>query len=247
MADAARSTVSRVRRVIVAVIIVAFGLAALGGIIVLLGGDLGSEAGRVLGTTAVIGAYSVAVLCCAALAGRRVRVFGTIGAIVSVLSAGHVIRMIWSSSSTISDVEWRILWSGIALTAAFALASLLLLLADRRRTAVRVGLWTTLGLFAVVLVLVLVVIWFAEAIDSEVYPRALGIAGILAALGAVVVPVLSLLMPEGSRAPHGEASLSPALAARLGAEAERRGITVEELVAPVLGVDEGPREAPPAP
>jgi len=64
-----RTSVSRLRRIVVAVIVVAFTLAAAGGIVVLLGGDLGETAGRVIGTTATVGAFSVAVLCCAALLG----------------------------------------------------------------------------------------------------------------------------------------------------------------------------------
>ena len=71
----------------------------------------------------------------------------------------------------------------------------------------RAGLWLTLALFAVVVVMVLYLIWFREDVDDDLYWRALGIVGILAALGAVVVPVLSLLLrdplgPRNMRRPH---------------------------------------------
>src|SRR5688500_11735162 len=122
--------VSVLRKVIVGIIIGSFGLAAVGGIAVLLGGDLGPTAGRVLGTTAVVGAYSVAVLCCVALAGRRLQVLGTIGAAVSIATAALTIVMIWwDDAQSPPDVLWRVLWSGVTVTAALALASLLLLLA----------------------------------------------------------------------------------------------------------------------
>jgi len=49
-----------------------------------------------------------------------------------------------------------------------------------------------------------------------------------------VVPVLSLLLPD-----RRAAVIGARLSERLVAEAERRGITVDELVAPVLGTRDG--------
>lgn len=224
-----RRTASLLRRVIVAIIVVSFGLAALGGIVVLVSGSLDETSARVLGTTAVVGAFSVAVLCCAALAGRRLQAFGLVGAAVSVVAALLVVWAIWSDGS-IGDGFWNILWTTVAMTAAFSLASLLLLLADRRRAAVRVGLTVTLALFAIVLAMVVFLIWWPESVDDEVFPRALGIAGILAALGAVVVPVISLLIRDRSSA----GGLAPASLARLDAEAARRGVSTERLVDDLL-------------
>ncbi len=228
-----RSRLAIIRRVIVAVIVVAFSTAALGGIVVLLGASLGETAGRVLGTTAVVGAYSVAVLCCAALAGRRLQLFGYVGAAVCAASAALTIVMIWIvPSGAAGEALLNATWTGVAATAGLSLASLLLLLADRRRAAVRGGLYATLAMFAVVLGMTVYLIWWAEHVHSEVFARVLGIAAILAALGAVVVPVLSLLLPDAGRASR--AQLPPELAAALLAEAQRRGIGVAELVAPVL-------------
>lgn len=238
----ARPTVSRLRRIVVGVIIGSFGLAALGGIVVLLGGDLGSDAGRVLGTTAIVGAFSVAVLCCLSLLGRRARLFGAIGAVVSTLAAALCIVMLWLQPgySAPGEVLWKLTWSAVEVSAAFALASLLLLLADRRRPAVRVGLVVTLALFAILLIMSILLIW-STSLGSDVYSRAMGIVAILAALGAVVVPVLSLLMPDVPRGAHLAAetspaslAIAPALAYRIAAEAAKRGVTPEELVAPVL-------------
>lgn len=246
--------VSLLRRILVGVIVVSFGLAALGGILVLLGGDFGPAAGRVLGTTAAVGAFSVAVLCCAALVGRRLQILGAVGAAISIATAALSIFLIWwDFDEWPPDVLWRLLSSGITLTAALALASLLLLLANRRRSAVRVGLWVTLALFAVVVVMVLYVIWFREDVDYDVFWRALGVVGILAALGAVVVPVLSLLLRDAAsvgdapRAPAPEREgISPDAAARLRAEASLRGVTVDQLVADLLG-DGVPEPRNPAP
>lgn len=236
--DAApRPLASRVRRVIVAVIVVSFGLAALGGIAVLLGAELGELAMKVLATTATVGLFSVAVLCCAALLGRRAQLFGFSGVGVAVVTAVLVLLLIWTESG--GDAFFRWLGTFVAATGAFALASLLLLLADRRRRVLRAGLTVTLVLIGLVFVLVVNLVWDGVGVDSEVYARVLGIIAILATLGTVVLPVMSLLLRDG-QASATDAVIAPELAARLVAEAARRGISVEQLVAPVLA---SPRES----
>lgn len=224
------------RRVIVAVIIVAFSVAAIAGIVVLLGGELGEPGGRVLLTTAAVGLFSTAVLCCTALVGRRLQAFGLIGAAVSVATLVVLLVFIWSdfpSGSWWDDLA-KILFTGVTATIALSLASLLLLLSDRRRPAVRWGLWITLGLFAVAVAMIWYLIWWSDTVQEDTYARVLGVVGILSALGAVVVPVMSLLLPD-ARSSELVAPVTPELAHRLQAEAMRRGITVEQLVAPVLG------------
>jgi len=228
---APRTSVSRLRRIVVGVIVVAFAIAAAGGIVVLVGGELGDTAARVIGTTAVVGAFSVAVLCCAALLGRTLHAVGLVGVVVSILTGIVVIWTIWHEGPYDGawDVVVKCAGTGITLTAALALACLLLLLADRHRAAVRAGLVCTLALFAIVVAMILYPIWASETIDSEVYPRVLGIAAILAALGAVVVPVLSLLLPETPAA-----SLSHSWVTRIEDEARTRGVTPDEFVSALL-------------
>lgn len=216
------------RRVIVGVIIAAFGIAAVLGIVVLLGVEMGETTFRVLGTTAAIGSFSVGVLCCAALIGRRAQLFGIVGVVVTALSAALVVWTIWVDVYEFWDAVFRVLWSGVAASSAFALASLLLLLSDRSRTAVRAGLWITLALIGVLLALTLYLIWASDVAWDD-FGRLYGVVAILTALGAVVVPVMSLLMPDQ----HASA-LAHGLSERLVAAAKERGITVEELVAPVL-------------
>lgn len=241
--DATRDRVRLFRRIVVAVIVVSFGLAALGGIVVLLGGSLGSESWSVLGTTATVGAFSIAVLCCASLAGRRLRIFGLIGAIVSVLSAALVVWMLWfrgpytDAIVVIADV----MWSGVALSIAFAVSSLLLLLADRDQAAVRIGLVVTLVMFTAVLGMTLYAIWWSDTIRGEAFGRTLGVFGILAALGAVIVPVLSLLL----RTPRARGGLSATALSDLEAEAARRGVTPDDLVELLLRPEPPTAAAPP--
>lgn len=229
------------RRIIVAVIVASFGVAALLGIVALLARDLGDVGFRILLTTATVGLYSIAVLCCATLAGKRLAGFGLAGAAVTVVTAVYTVTLIWIGDDVRSDAVFQLLASLSALTVAWALASLLLLLSDRSRPVVAWGLRITLGLFAALLLLIWLMIW-ADLGSAEVFGRLLGIVSILAALGAVVVPVASLLLPDSPRA----APLSPELAARLQAEAARRGITVEDLVAPLL-VASGPPQLPRGP
>lgn len=228
------ASVSLLRRVIVWIIVVSFGLAALGGIIVLLGGSLGETAGKVLSTTAIVGGFSVAVLCCASLLGRRLRAFGLAGVIVSVLTLAWSLVLVWGWDYVdFGSATWQTLWTGLALTAAFSLASLLLLLADRQRAAVRIGLWITLALFAVVLGLTVYVIW-ARDFDYDVVYRVLGIVGILAALGAVVVPVMSLLLRDPGAAAGAVDTADRGIAARVEAAAAARGMTVEQFLVEVV-------------
>ncbi len=179
----------------------------------------------------MVGSFSVAVLCCAALVGRRLQLFGIAGAAVSVIAAGLVILMIWSDGGSVWESLWQVTWTAIAASAAFSLASLLLLLADRRQPVVRIGLAVTLGLFAIVLGMIVYLIWASDTVDSEVFPRVLGIAGILAALGAVTVPVASLLL----RDPPGAPTLSRSSIARIEQEAAQRGIDPDEFIARLLG------------
>lgn len=244
-ASASPSRTSALRRIIVWVIIGSFGLAAIGGIVVLLGGRLGETAGKVITTTAVVGVASVAVLCCAALMGRRFGWFGLLGVVFAVATLAYTLWFVWGANHIeFTSAQWQALGTGGAVTAAFAFASLLLLLADRRRPVVRAGLWITIALFAVVLALVVFVIW-ARDYDDTLVQRVLGIFGILAALGAIVVPVMSLLLRDGTDA--AASPVSSELSARLGAEAARRGITVEELVAPVLAGSAASATAPAGP
>lgn len=245
-----RTRAQRVRRIMVWVIVASFGLAAISGIVVLLGGDLGDAAARVIATTALVGAFSVAVLCCLSLVGRRVQIFGFVGAAASLLTLLLSLVMLWAQDVLFGDLVFQWLWTGVSATAAASLASLLLLLADRQRSAVRVGLAVTLALFAVVLLMVWYLIWLSDTIQGEGFARVLGIAGILAALGGIVVPVLSLLLrdapavnAEVDASTPSTAGISPELTQRLIAEAARRGVSVEALVAPVLDADSEQHDA----
>lgn len=238
-ASTTRTAAMLARRIIVAVIIVSFSIAALSGIAVLLGSELGPTAWRVLTTTSVVGAFSVAVLCCVSLVGRRLQAVGYIGAGISVVAAVLVLVAVWGEPAWEGQVFWDSLWTAVAASVAFSFGSLLLLLADRRRLIVRVVLVVTLALFAAMLLMVVVPLWTDEY-GGEAYSRTLGILAILAALGAIVLPVLSLLLRDRVHDTADVAGTAPELSAasyeHLRAEAARRGMTPDELVESLLGL-----------
>ena len=178
------------------------------------------------------------------------QIFGFVGAAASLLTLLLSLVMLWAQDVLFGDLVFQWLWTGVSATAAASLASLLLLLADRQRSAVRVGLAVTLALFAVVLLMVWYLIWLSDTIQGEGFARVLGIAGILAALGGIVVPVLSLLLrdapavnAEVDASTPSTAGISPELTQLLIAEAARRGVSVEALVAPVLDADSEQHDA----
>jgi hypothetical protein len=198
------------RRTIAVIIVVAFSLAATGGIIVLLG-DIESEATyKVIATTALTGAVSVAAFCGASLLGRRIQWFGIVTIGLAVVTMALCLWFLWgdpyqwggpwseTDGLSIGDLISRALASSILLTAAASVSSLILLLTFRTRL-VRIGLPITLFLLALGTSLALVMIWADAAWDVEWLNRASGIVWILAALGVVIVPLTSLLLKAGAK------------------------------------------------
>ena len=198
------------RRTIAIIIVVAFGLAAAGGIIVLLG-DIESEATfQVIGTTAVTGICSVAAFCGATLIGRRVQWFGSVTILLAFVTLLLSVVLLWgdpfswgdhapgSTGMTLGDIFYQVLSSFALVTAVASISSLILLLTSRT-WLVRIGLPITLGLLALGTCLVLVTIWVESAWGLEWLTRINGIVWILAALGVVIVPLTSLLLRAGTK------------------------------------------------
>ena len=198
------------RRTIAVIIVVAFSVAAIGGIIVMLG-DIESEPTfQVIATTAVTGACSVAAFCGATLIGRRAQWFGSATILLAFITLLLSILFVWgdpymwddpvpgSTGQTIGDILYQVLASIVLVTAVASVSSLILLLVPRSRV-VRIGLPITLGLLALGTSLVLVTIWVESAWELEWLTRLNGIVWILAALGVVIVPLTSLLLRAGSK------------------------------------------------
>ncbi|MDN6605069.1 hypothetical protein [Brevibacterium sp.] len=207
MAQQARTALTQsFRRAIVMAIVVTFSLAALGGIIVLLG-DIESEiAYQVLATTALTGVFSVATFCGATLIGTRGKQFGVITIGLAVLALALALWFVWAELYDV-DFPWKLLVTACLLSACTSVASLILLLVSNRAWTVRIALTITLCLLALGCALSLISIWFESAWDYEWLTRLSGIVWILAALGVVVVPVSSLLLKTDSKAAQPQTDL----------------------------------------
>lgn len=229
--------VQAVRRIAIIVIIVSLSISALIGIVTLLtGGEFGETQGKIMLSTLVIGVFGVLTLCDLAVAGRRYQWSGYLGIVASGVALVISLILIWSSTPFDSpEALWKTL--GLALIAAisFAHANLLLLLADRRRTAVKVGLWVTIGLIAALAILVALLILTDGDIGSDAYARLIGTVAILDVLGTIVVPVIGAILREGGAVVRGMTLQLPAeLSTRLTVLAAERGTTAEKLALDTL-------------
>ena len=115
--NAPRRSVQILRRTIAIIIVVAFSLAAAGGIIVLLG-DIESEATfQVISTTALTGAVSVTAFCGATLLGRRNQWFGivTIGVLLALIGVlVHLLGTRWLDivmPPVVAGAAWPASWT----------------------------------------------------------------------------------------------------------------------------------------
>ena len=139
-----------VRRVVLAVTISSFSIAALMGIAALLGaGGFGETSIRVLLTTVVVGCASVVTLCCLVVVGGRFQPVGIVGVLLAVATAGLGLLMVWSGSDDLIENLYETF--GVAITASLTVAQICLLLglAGARRSLAPL-MWSTVMLAVVV-------------------------------------------------------------------------------------------------
>lgn len=181
-------------------IIISFSAAALVGIVALLGGDFGETQGKILLTTVLFGAFSITALCHLAIADRAMRVVGILGLLASGVGLVTGMVLIWRSWDSPGFEDWfRIFGTAGILAVSFAHANLLLLLAGRKRPAIRYGLMATLvaiGVVALMLILPILTDGDIPGDDGDLYWRVFGVVAILDVLGTVVVPVLGIFMRD---------------------------------------------------
>ncbi|WP_350349126.1 hypothetical protein ABIQ69_04090 [Agromyces sp. G08B096] len=223
-----------VRRGAVIVLVVALGVAAVIGILVLLGSRFGDAQLMVLLTTLLVAGFSGVVLCHLAIVGRAVRVVGFVGLAVSALALVLGVVTIWVPWSPETDpwIGWvsrGFLIAGVA-AVSLAHANLLLLLAGRRELAVRVALGVTLAAIAVVAVMILLPVLTVWP-SSDEYWRALGIAAIVDGLGTIALPVIAALLR--SRPAAADAAASP-LEQRIGRLVAATGLDRDALLTAAL-------------
>jgi hypothetical protein len=232
------------RRIVIAVVIGSFSLAALMGILALLvgltAGEIGETQGKILATTVIVGLGSLGVLCCLAVAGHRLFPVGIAGGAASLVCAATAMWFVWAPWEW--GEPWRLLGTTLVLALTLCQASLLIAMADRDR--LRGGLVLTLALAGVAAVMLIIPILAEEFPESLGYWTFFGIVMILDVLGTIVLIALGAVMrrtpaaadasAEGrpsSQAVHG---ISPAVGERVAAMAAARGTTPDALVAEAL-------------
>jgi hypothetical protein len=184
-------------------IIVSFSGAAVVGIIALLGGDFGETQGKILLTTVLFGAFSITALCHLAIADRAMRFVAGFGLLASGVALVTGLVLIWRNWADAGFEDWlRVFLPAGIIAVSFAHANLLLLLAGRRRAAIRWGLAATLLAIAVVAVMLILPVVTDGDIpgpdSGDLYWRIFGVIAILDVLGTVVVPVLALFLRDGA-------------------------------------------------
>lgn len=235
------TTRTDVRRVVLAVTISSFSIAALMGIAALLGADIFSETSvKVLATTVVVGLASMLTLCCLVVVGGRFQPAGLLGFLVTLGTTVLALALVWSASETL----WNHVDQGfrVAVTASLTLAQVCLLLGlagSRRRLAPLT--WSTVALALVVGTMVSALIYDYQAGDG--YVRGLGVVAILDVLGTLVTIALGVF---GRDERSLVVTIPPALAPRLRALAQERGRPVDEIAGELLESALGGRYAAPA-
>lgn len=186
--DAGMTSSGSVRRLVVTTTIGSFSVAALLGVLALLGGgDFGEGQARVLLTTLAVGVSSLAVLCYLATAQTPYERVGVVGGIVVLVPLLTSLVLIWGDDAFDGGVGlWRTFGIGLVLAATLAQASLLLVLTGARES-LRALLVATLVLAGLLAVLVSAAILGAE---GDGLWRPIGIVAILDVLGTVVAIAL---------------------------------------------------------
>jgi len=217
------------RRLVITLVIGSFSIAALLGIIALLGGgELGETEGKVLLTTVIVGVESIAVLCYLAVSGRPTAIVGWVGALASLVPFGIALALTWGGYDGDTPV-WDVF--GVSLTIAATLAHACLLLAlDRGR--LRLLLAATLVAMAIVAAMISNAIVNGEDLD-DLYWRTFGVVAILDVLGTVVFAALGIFSRRAKA--DGEPDLmTPALESRVLDAARSRGVSPAQLITDAL-------------
>jgi hypothetical protein len=225
--------VAPIRKLIVRVTIGSFSLAALMGIIALLGGgDFGDVQGDVLLTTLLVGVVSIGVLCYLATAGRPSQPVGVAGGVVVLVPLVTGLLLIWSDvEDGSSEMVLKTFGVGAVAAATLAQASLLLVLAERGRPVVRRLLVGTLVFAALLAAMTSALIVGWNSADEDFYARLLGVVAILDVLGTVVVAALAKFgSADGDRLAT-EFRLPADLAERVAERASASGLTGDQVIA----------------
>lgn len=228
-----------IRRAVITLVIGSFSLAALIGIVAMLGSGFGDTQARVIATTTIIGFESIAALCYLSLAGHRLVAVGVLGAAASVAATLCALVLTWSDDSFSGDL-WR--WFGVSVTIAATFAQASMLIALTRRPSLSPLLWATVGV-AGILALILCGIIVGDA-GNVGTAKLVGVLAILDVLGTLVLIALGVFggrvetvappAPRAAVARADELALTEAAENRLVRTAAARGITPSQALLEAL-------------
>jgi len=222
---------STLRRVGATLTIGSFSVAALIGIVALLGGgSFGEGEARILLTTLIVGSASICALCYLATAGTRWAPAGAAGGLVLALPVVTALVVVWSDWSS-DDSDGILKAFGIGVVLALTLAQLCLLLALAGDGRLGVVLWPTVAIAIVLAGLITAMI--LEEIGADDVWRLLGVLAILDVLGTLVTIALAKFSDRGSartRDPRLRVTLDADRTAALERLAADAGRSPEQLV-----------------
>ena len=218
------------RKLVVWLVIASFSIAALMGIVALLGGgDFGETEGQILLTTVIVGLESIAVLCYLAVSGRPTWLVGIVGGLVSLVPFGIALALTWGGYDGDNPV-WDTFGVSVTIAASLAQVCLLLALAGRRR--IGVGLAGTLIAIAVVAAMISYAIVDGSGLGDGFW-RTFGVIAILDVLGTVVLAAMRAFGRD--KQPDAEpALLTAAIESRIADAAKERGVSPATLISEAL-------------
>lgn len=219
------------RRIALFVTIGSFSIAALLGVLALLGGgDFGDTEVRILLTTLLVGVTSIAVLCYLATAETPFSLVGVAGAVCAIPTLLCGLVLVWSDFDSDSEALLKAFGIGTTVAASLAQVSLLLVLAAAAPPYVRRLLGLTLITVTWVAAHVTALIVEVDAGDGSL--RLLGVMAILDVLGTVAVAALAKFGGGGSR--PGSLVVPADLVPLVLARAEATGVSPESLLTSLL-------------
>lgn len=226
-----RAAKTDLRRVVLAVTIASFSIAALMGISALLGaGDFGVTSIRVLLTTVVVGCASVVTLCCLVAVAGRFHGVGVTGFLMTLVTAALGLVLVWGPWEDFDESLYQTFGVAIAASLTMAQVCLMLGLAGDRRSLTPV-MWSTIGLAVVVFAMVSTLITGYDD-PADGFYRTLGVVAILDVLGTLVTIAVGVFgRDEGGSM---SVTIPPPVAARVRAESAASGRHEREVVAEAL-------------
>lgn len=179
------------KRIFLTVLIVSVASSALVGIVVILVGNFGEFESRILMTTFSVTCASILGLACGpAYESGRGRAVALAGIVLAVLAGISWIILIWTDAD-LNESVIRSIMSLTILAIVFAHVSLVVMARLERKF-----LWALYGLYlsvAALAGLLLSLIWFTDALESDLTFRILGVLSILVAALTILLPVLHKL------------------------------------------------------